>query len=59
MRDEMKVGDQAFFYHKVVKREPAIVGTVKWFRKLTRIILPGIPRVNTSMRKALQKTRDG
>ena len=31
MRDEMKVGDQAFFYHSR-QAEPAIVGTVKVVR---------------------------
>jgi len=32
MRDEMKVGDQAFFYHSR-QAEPAIVGTVKVVRE--------------------------
>ena len=32
MRDEMKVGDQAFFYHSR-QAEPAIVGTVRVVRK--------------------------
>ncbi|MEC7166229.1 MAG: EVE domain-containing protein, partial [SAR324 cluster bacterium] len=32
MRDEMKVGDQAFFYHSR-QAEPAIVGTVRIVRE--------------------------
>ena len=57
MRDEMKLGDRALFYHSNLN--PSVVGTVTVVRESYPITPVGTRAATTSIPKALPKTRAG